>query len=400
MIDEPHLYLRIHDRDGAGGLSWENADGALFPVPHEIAASGLSPGDVVAVRGDNWEKVDPSLWVERSRVGVVRSVSDDAIVVDTSLEVVAAKDLANTRPNVGNTVVLNSRNEIVGLASSEAIERAPIQIDRTDEDFDPGQFLETSDMDWEWQDFGGFPEIIEQAREIVDVHLKQRVAYENLGVRPLRGVIFEGPPGTGKTFLAKIMASKAGAALYVVGAAELGGRLVGESEGRLQQVYDHAAEQPLSIVFVDELDSISHHRGGESANHADRLVSTFLVNMDGFHAKDNILTIGTTNRIEAVDAALRRSGRFSSEITFRRPDASDRYAILRAGAKRRGVEGVLSHDVVADITDGWSAADIDEVWTAAATLTILAGRSRIEDDHYVMGAERVATRLRQKRGVA
>ncbi|WP_322920377.1 ATP-binding protein [Nocardioides renjunii] len=394
------FFLRIIGPDGAGGLTCEGRDGSKFPVP-DYVDEPFSPGDVVRVSGEDWVVVDPNNWVENRTVGVVRAMTSTAIVVDTGTAQVAATNSRGASLSVGNTVVLDARADVVEVASPTPLERLPIHIDRSDDEFDPDSFLQPPRAErLRWSDFGGFPDIVEQAKEIVQVHLKRRKTYASLGVTPLRGVIFEGPPGTGKTYLARIMAAKADAALFVVSASELGGRLVGESEGRLQALYDRAASHPIAIVFIDELDGITHHRGAENAGHADRLVSTFLVNMDGFRAKNNILTIGTTNRIGDIDHALRRPGRFGSEVTFRRPDRSDRLAVLQASSRSRKTTGPLSHELLADVTDGWSAAELEDIWTAAATLTVKARRTRIGDDFYVMGYERVKQRRSEKRGMS
>ena len=396
VSNEP-FFLRIVGGDGAGGLTCESRDGSLFPVPEHVD-SELKPGDVIRVRGGEWVVADKSNWVETRTVGVVKAMTAEGVVVDTGLDQIAATNSNDLKLSPGNTVVLDIRHDVVELISPTPLERVSIHIDHSDDGFDPDMFRQPPTAErLRWRDFGGFPDIVAQAREIVEVHLRRRQDYAKLGVTPLRGVIFEGLPGTGKTYLARIMAAKADAVLFVVSASELGGRLVGESEGRLQALYDRAASHPLSIIFIDELDSITHHRGAETAGHADRLVSTFLVNMDGFRAKNNILTIGTTNRLGDIDHALRRPGRFGSEVTFRRPEHSDRLAVLQASAKARKTTGDLSHDLIAVATDGWSAAELDDIWNAAATLTIQANRSSIADDFYVMGYERVSHRRSEKR---
>lgn len=389
-------FLRIFRRNRDGSLTGETTDGQLHPLAGFVEDEELVPGDILRIFGSDWELVDAENWVPHYKVGRVLAAGPERVVVDVEGRVVDAANACGQPLSQGNTVRLDARSSITELISEEPLYSAPIQIGK-DDDFDPVRLIEdTSGSALEWVDFGGMPDLVEHAREIVEVHLEQRDAYTTLGATPLRGAVFEGPPGTGKTLLARIMAHKAAATLYIVGAAELGGRLVGESEGRLQAVYDHAAENTLSIIFIDELDSITHQRGESQTSHADRLVSTFLVNMDGFKAKNNVITIGTTNRIEDIDKALRRPGRFGTELTFRSPTLPDRVSILAARARTMRTVGDLPHGLVASETEGWSPAELDEIWTKAATEAIRAGSQAITEVHYVVGFEQALAQHPQR----
>jgi len=264
-------------------------------------------------------------------------------------------------------------------------------VARDDDDFDPRSLIEAPvSEDYGWDRFGGFPEIVDRAKTLVSVYFDKRTQFTALGVTPVRGALFSGPSGTGKTFLAKIIAHAADATLYVVTAAKLGGHLVGESESRLESIYKHAATQHMSIVFIDEIDSITRSRGNDGGTHSSRLVQTFLTALDGFTALDNVITIGTTNRIEDLDGALRRHGRFGFEILFRNPDEIDRRQILLAQLTGKSVVSDPPLGIIAEQTRGWSAADLNGMWTRAAELTVLTDRTVIGSDHLMMGMEAVA----------
>jgi len=198
-------------------------------------------------------------------------------------------------------------------------------------------------------------------------------------------VLFEGPPGTGKTFLAEIMAAQSGATFYLVTISSLGGRLVGESEQRLQAIYDDAATQHLSIIFIDEIDTITGHRDGDASS-GSRLVNVFLTNMDGVSKVKNVITIGTTNRAGTIDHALRRPGRFDRELTFTYPAEQDRLDILMSG--RHVTSGILDFVTVAANTQGWTAAELGAIWQHAGELAVRAERTAIWNDHFMMGFER------------
>lgn len=184
------------------------------------------------------------------------------------------------------------------------------------------------------------------------------------------------------------MASQSHATFYLVTTAALGGRLVSESEQRLQQIYSDAAGEDLSIVFVDEIDNLTGHRGNDQ-DYGSRLVNVFLTNMDGVDAPSNVITIGTTNRVDSIDHALRRPGRFDRQLTFTYPNAEDRLAILRA--RHRTTAGELDYAALAARTQNWTAADLGAIWQHAGELTVIAGRTAIRNDHFLMGFERAAT---------
>ena len=246
-----------------------------------------------------------------------------------------------------------------------------------------------------WDDFLGFPDLINEAKNIVDVHtqVSSRQKILELGITPVKGILFEGPPGTGKTHLAQIMAAKSKASFYLVTTASLGGRLVSESEQRLEAIYRDAASKVMSIVFIDEIDVLTQERGTDQGQNS-RLVNVFLTNMDGVNSASNVITIGTTNRIADIDRALRRPGRFDREISFRHPNRLDRATILRGRAYR--TSGDLDYEYVADATSGWTAAELGAIWQHAGDLTVISNRDSIYNDYFLMGFER-AQSARQKR---
>jgi transitional endoplasmic reticulum ATPase len=383
--------VRVHEVPDANHVVVEAPNGNYFPILVD-AGDEFKVGEVLSFwpDDDTYAKAPSDSWISRFRVGVVRNVGGGRAVVSNQGSLIDCTFDAALAVQDGNTVRIDPQDRIVEIVNGHEILPDAIRIDRED-GFDPRVFVQITDAkSMSWNDFGGMESIVEQAREIVDVHLKNRHKIVKLGAVPVRGVLFEGPSGSGKTHLARIMAQQAGAVLYVVEATQLGGRLVGESEARLQRVYDHAAMQDQAIVFIDEIDAITRQRGNGDGSHADRLVSTFLVNMDGFNRKDNVLTIGTTNRVSDVDIALRRPGRFGLEVAFRAPDRGDRLAILKVGMRRMKVEATLDVESLVDRTEGWTAAELDSVWTEAATFAVRAGLKRVTEEALAVGFEKVS----------
>lgn len=360
--------------------------GALIAPESELEDWDLDVGDVLFCVDGTWHLGTEDDWTEKERIGVVTHVESGKVIVqaDGGLVSLSVPDSISVGENY--TVRFNDQFRVASVAATTPIRVAPIEVDRGDS-FDVASVRSDVDPALTWDQFAGFPDIITEAQQLSATQLNPtaRAALASLRVPQLRGLIFAGPPGTGKTHLAQIMAAQSGAALYLVTAASLGGHLVGESEGRLEAIYTDAAKQSLSIVFIDEVDVMTKSRDSDRDS-ASRLVNVFLTNMDGATTRENVVTIGTTNRVDDIDRALRRPGRFDREITFRHPGASDRLAILRA--RRPETSGSLDDEYVAANTDGWSAADLRSVWQHAGELAVTAKRCSIHNDHFMVGFER------------
>jgi transitional endoplasmic reticulum ATPase len=356
-------------------------DGRLFPAEPELCAIDPQVGDTV-IFTDEWEVGSAADWEPVTEVGIVESVVDEKAIIRRNGDRVERRIPAGMEVEQGDVAVYDGGLELIRVSTSTSDQHGLLL-----DDFDVSSVRQDPNPTLEWSDFAGFPDILQEAKDIVQVHTSNdaREKLRALGVDPVRGILFEGPPGTGKTFLAQIMAAKSGAAFYLVTTASLGGRLVSESEQRLAAIYGEAAKQDLSIIFIDEIEVLTKDRGAEH-DAGSRLVNVFLTNMDGVAAPDNVITIGTTNRVKDIDRALRRPGRFDREVTFRNPDFDDRVAIL--GARPHKTEGPISYAQIANETEGWTAAELGAIWQHAGELTVIEGRSAILDDFFQMGFER------------
>ena len=217
-----------------------------------------------------------------------------------------------------------------------------------------------------YDDVGGMGDTIQQLREMVELPLRYPELFTRLGVDPPKGVLLHGPPGTGKTRLARAVANESEASFFTINGPEIMGSAYGESERRLREVFEEAAKSSPSIVFIDEIDSIAPKRSQSPGEAEKRLVAQLLTLMDGLHARSHIVVIAATNRPDALDEALRRPGRFDREIVIGVPDESGRREVL--GIHTRGMplgEGV-DLDELARTTHGFVGADIAALAREAA----------------------------------
>jgi cell division protease FtsH len=229
-------------------------------------------------------------------------------------------------------------------------------------------------------DAGGVDEAVAEMQEVVD-YLRNPAKYEALGAKPPKGVLLFGPPGCGKTLLAKSVAGEAGVPFFSVAGAEFVEALVGVGAARVRDLFARVRAAAPAIVFIDELDAAGRKRGsGGSSGGSDEREQTLnqlLVEMDGFDASTGVVVIGATNRPDILDPALRRPGRFDRHITIERPDLEGRARILAIHAKDKPLRPDVDLDRVARRTPGFTGADLANVMNEATLLAIREERAEV-----------------------
>jgi transitional endoplasmic reticulum ATPase len=217
-----------------------------------------------------------------------------------------------------------------------------------------------------YDDLGGMRGTIDALREMVELPLRHPELFQRLGVDPPKGVLLHGPPGTGKTRLARAVANESAARFFHIAGPEVMGSAYGESEKRLRQLFEEAAEAAPSIIFIDEIDSIAPKRGQVTGEAEKRLVAQLLTLMDGIEPRQNLVVIAATNRPEAIDEALRRPGRFDREIVVGVPDEPGRREILGIHTRGMPLSPEVDLDDLARRTYGFVGADLAALTREAA----------------------------------
>lgn len=217
-----------------------------------------------------------------------------------------------------------------------------------------------------YEDIGGIKNEVSRLREMIELPLRHPELFKRLGVEAPKGVLLHGPPGTGKTLLAKAVAHETNANFYTIGGPEIMSKFYGESEERLREVFKKAEENAPAIIFIDEIDSIAPKREEVSGEVERRVVAQLLSLMDGMSSRGKVVVIGATNRINAIDPALRRPGRFDREIEIGVPDRDGRLEILQIHTRGMPLEKDVDLGVIANMSHGFVGADLQAVAKEAA----------------------------------
>jgi len=209
-----------------------------------------------------------------------------------------------------------------------------------------------------YEDIGGLHEEIQRVREMVELPLRHPELFQRLGIEPPKGVLLHGPPGCGKTLLARAVANESEANFYSINGPEIMSKFYGESEARLREIFQQAQQNSPSIIFVDELDAIAPKREEVTGEVERRVVAQLLALMDGLSGRGNVIVIGATNRPSALDPALRRPGRFDREIEIGVPDKQGRYEVLQIHTRGMPLAEDVDLKKLAELSHGYTGADL------------------------------------------
>ena len=235
-----------------------------------------------------------------------------------------------------------------------------------------------------YEDVGGLGPELEQIREMIELPLRHPELFRKLGIAPPKGVLLHGPPGTGKTLIARAVANEVDATFVPLTGPEIMSKYYGESEQHLREIFDEAEANAPAVIFIDEIDSIAPKREEVTGEMERRIVAQLLALMDGLESRGEVIVIAATNRVDAIDPALRRGGRFDREIEIGVPDRDGRKEILQIHTRGMPLDEAVDLDALADETYGFVGADLESLAKEAAMSALRRIRKDIDLDAEVI----------------
>ena len=249
-----------------------------------------------------------------------------------------------------------------------------------------------------FRDVAGLDEVKEELFEVVDF-MKSPDKYIKMGAKIPKGILFYGPPGTGKTLLASAVAGETDSSFFNVTGSEFVEKYVGVGAKRVRTLFEKARKEAPSIIFIDEIDAIGARRHSESNNEKDQTLNQLLVEMDGFNKDDNIIIVGATNRLDLLDEALLRPGRFDRHIRINSPNYNSRYESLKVHTNNKPLHKEVDLKLLARKTHGFNGAHLANIANEAAIFAVRDNSSEITSYHFDKALERVIAGIEQKNSV-
>merc|ERR1711871_317861 len=241
-----------------------------------------------------------------------------------------------------------------------------------------------------YDDVGGVRKQMAQIRELVELPLRHPTLFKTIGVKPPKGILLYGPPGSGKTLIAKAVANETGAFFFLINGPEVMSKMAGEAESNLRRAFEEAEKNAPAIIFIDEIDSIAPKRDKTNGEVERRIVSQMLTLMDGMKGRSQTVVIGATNRPNTIDAALRRFGRFDRELDIGVPDDNGRLEILRIHTRKMKLDEDVDLEKVSKGTHGYVGADLAQCCNEAALQCIREKMDVIDFEDDTIDAEVMA----------
>ena len=351
--------------------------------------------NVVKSELSNLDHEVKSLITEIERLGGLPLLTGNIIDV---LEDKNGRVIVNSHPNASYVVRVSSRiqndklipgiNVALNQRNYTVMEILPTKIDP----FIKGMEVIDTPIDLSYNDIGGLDEQIQEVREIIELPLTKPELFEKIGIEPPKGILFYGFPGTGKTLLAKAVAHETNTTFIKVVGTELVNKFIGEGAQYVREIFKLAREKAPTILFIDEIDAIGAIRM-EDATSGDREVNRTLMQLlnelDGFDQRGNIKFIAATNRIDILDPALLRPGRFDRIVEFPLPDKKARESILRIHMRNLNIENDINLKTLIELTKDANGSDIRGICTEAGMYAIRRNSETISNDDLIKAIDKI-----------
>jgi transitional endoplasmic reticulum ATPase len=326
-------------------------------------------GERVTIRKAEAEKAD-SLVLAPPEEASVQFGSDAAGMVKRQIlkRPVVERDIVPVMSSTNHPFMRSPGQAIPLIAVETDPEGVALVTEDTDVELreEPISGFEKTGGGITYEDIGGLQNEIQRVREMVELPMKHPQIFRKLGIEPPQGVLLHGPPGTGKTLLAKAVANETSASFFSIAGPEIISKYYGESEQQLREIFEDASEESPAIIFIDELDSIAPKREAVTGEVERRVVAQLLTMMDGLESRGQVIVIAATNRVDSVDPALRRPGRFDREIEIGVPDETGRKEILQVHTRGMPLSDDVNLGELAAETHGFVGADIESLTKESA----------------------------------
>lgn len=309
--------------------------------------------------------------IENQRA-IIKVPNGNRFVVEISSEVKGLKQ--------GDTVIVEQKN----LTILDTIKRTKT--------FDVEQFVIVEKPLISWSEIGGLDHQVEEIKEVVELPLKKPELFKKVGITPPKGVLLHGPPGTGKTILAKAVAKSTNSTFIQVVGSELVQKFIGEGAKQVKEIFDLAREKAPSIVFIDEIDSLAARRvdmGTSGEREVQRTFMQLLAEIDGFKNLDNVKIIAATNRLDILDEAVTRPGRLDRLIEVPPPELEGVRQVFKIHTKSMKLSKRVKEDRIVNNLVGFSGAEIKAVCTEAGYFAIRDNRATIQEKDLMSGIAKV-----------
>ncbi len=334
--------------------------------------------DVVRIDGQTRKNIGSALndvvKIKKATTKVAKTIVllpvSDVVTVDKEFTDFVKNRLKGLPFCQGDEISVMILGNSMDFKISKTTPKGIVTIDRTTEFSISSDKVTDKKIRVTYDEVGGLRNEIKVMREIVELPLRHPEIFDRLGIEPHSGILLYGPPGCGKTLIAKVLASESEANMYSINGPEIMNKYYGETEAKLREIFKEAKDNSPSIIFIDEIDAIAPKREEAYGDVEKRVVAQLLALMDGLTDRGNVIVLGATNRPDSVDPALRRPGRFDREIEVSVPNADGRYEILQIHTRGMPIaEDVESRRLAAEL-HGYTGADIKSLCREAALKAI------------------------------